>query len=58
MRGIVMRSRATRITLTRRELMFVKSFIANASPGTETDRLLNKLKGAISRIDGAKKRFP
>ena len=42
----------TRVTLTRRELRFIKSFIENVNPGTETDRLLDKLEGAIARIDG------
>jgi hypothetical protein len=41
-----------RVALTRRELLFIKSFIENVDPGTETNRLLDKLEGAIARIDG------
>ncbi len=48
----LVKSPTTRVTLTRRELLFVKSFIENVNPGAETDRLLDKLEGAIARIDG------
>jgi predicted Zn-ribbon and HTH transcriptional regulator len=47
-------AKITRVTFTRRELLFIKSFIENVAPGTETDRLLDKLEIAIARIDGTK----
>ena len=43
-----------RVALTRRELLFIKSFIENVDPGTETDRLLDKLESAIARLDGTR----
>lgn len=47
-----MSTHTARVALTRRELLFIKSFIENVDPGTETDRLLDKLEGAIARLDG------
>jgi hypothetical protein len=43
-----------RLTLTRRELILIKSFIENVDQGTWIDQLTDKLERAIARIDEQK----
>lgn len=45
---------SARVTLSRRELLFLTSFVENVDQSTWSDHLLVKLEHAIARIDGKK----
>jgi hypothetical protein len=47
-----MREATTRIALSRRELLLIRSFVENVDQDAWNDRLMDKLERAIARIDG------
>ncbi len=48
------RDKIARVPLSRRELLFIISFVENVDQSAWSDRLLAKLEHAIARIDGTK----